>query len=210
MRLLDDYQSCDGLVSRPEGGLTLFFVLRHRSQKSKLIFHFKIYYMKCSCIPNGSKMRKTISHSPQCWYHFYHDTCVLSFLNQSAFSIFARFSMVRPHGALRRLLFVTRAKNLKKLFMPWLVLPFTPQMENPGNLSSYFQVVKIFFIFTCTSCNWILGTFVYIIISKQIKSLGRTLLKVCFVEFNAFVPPWVNIFANCGLIKRFTNNDVGP
>ena len=42
------------------------------------------------------------------------------------------------------------------------------------------------------------GTFVYIIISKQIKSLG-------FVEFNAFVPSWINIFANC-LIKRFTNN----
>ena len=31
-------------------------------------------------------------------------------------------------------------------------------------------------------------------------------IRVCFVEFNAFVPPWVNIFANCGFIKRFKNN----
>ena len=36
----------------------------------------------------------------------------------SLLAIFARFSMVRTHGALTRLLFLTRAKNLKKLFIP--------------------------------------------------------------------------------------------
>ena len=33
------------------------------------------------------------------------NTCVISFLNQSAFSIFARFLMVRACGGLNRLLF---------------------------------------------------------------------------------------------------------
>ena len=46
------------------------------------------------------------------------NTCVTSFLNQSAFSIFVRFSMVRARGALSRLLFLARAKNFKKLFIP--------------------------------------------------------------------------------------------
>ena len=41
--------------------------------------------------------------------------CVISFLNQSAFSIFARFLMVRARGALSLLLFLTQAKNFKKL-----------------------------------------------------------------------------------------------
>ena len=45
-------------------------------------------------------------------------TCVISFLNQSAFSIFARFSIICARGALSRLLFLTRAKNIKKLFIP--------------------------------------------------------------------------------------------
>ena len=38
---------------------------------------------------------KWYPHSPQWLYHFYQLICVISFLNQSAFSIFARFSMVR-------------------------------------------------------------------------------------------------------------------
>ena len=65
-----------------------------------------LYYMKYSCIPNGHKMRKIIS------------PVAISFLNQSAFSIFARFSMVRALGALSRLLFLTQAKIFKKLFIP--------------------------------------------------------------------------------------------
>ena len=43
---------------------------------------------------------------------------MISFLKQSPCSILARFSMVRAHGALSRLLFLTRAKNFKKLFIP--------------------------------------------------------------------------------------------
>ena len=36
--------------------------------------------------------------------------------------------------------------------------------------------------------------------------LHGSIIRVCFVQFNAFVPPWVNIFVNCGIIKKFTNN----
>ena len=50
------------------------------------------------------------------------DTCVISFLNQSAFSIFAWFLMVRTRGALSRLLFLTRAKNFKKLLIPTVIV----------------------------------------------------------------------------------------
>ena len=46
------------------------------------------------------------------------NTYVISFLKQVVFSIFARFSMVRARAALSRLLFLTRAKNFKKLFIP--------------------------------------------------------------------------------------------
>ena len=77
------------------------------------------YYIKYSCIPNGSKMRKIMSPlSPVHGDTIFINTCVISFLKQSAFSIFARFSMVRARGALSRLLFLTRAINFKKLFIP--------------------------------------------------------------------------------------------
>ena len=71
------------------------------------IINTLIYYMKCSCITNGSKMRKTIFPSGDT---IFINTCVISFLNQSAFSIFARFSMVRARGTLSRLLCLNRAK----------------------------------------------------------------------------------------------------
>ena len=73
--------------------------------------------MKYSCMLNGSKMRKMISTLPS-GDTIFISTCVISFLNQSAFSIFVRFSMVRARGALSRLLFLARAKNFKKLFIP--------------------------------------------------------------------------------------------
>ena len=44
---------------------------------------------------------------------------------------------------------------------------------------------------------------------KTSQESRKYFIRVCFVEFKVLyfnVPPWVNIFANCGLIKRFTNN----
>ena len=68
--------------------------------------------MKYSCIPNGSKIRKMdISPTLPSGDTIFINTCVISFLNQSTFSIFARFSMVRARGASSHLLFLTRAKN---------------------------------------------------------------------------------------------------
>ena len=71
--------------------------------------------MKYSCIPNGNKMRKMISPLSPVAIPFL-STRVISFLNQSAFSIFARFSMVRARGALSRFeLIWTRAKRKKHM-----------------------------------------------------------------------------------------------
>ena len=74
--------------------------------------------MKYSCIPNGSKIIKMDILTLPSGATILINTGVISYLNQSTFSIFARFSMVRARVALSRLLFLTRAKNFKKLFIP--------------------------------------------------------------------------------------------
>ena len=76
-----------------------------------------LYYMKYSCIPNGSKVRKMISPlsqvaipflSTRMWYHFWTNLLLA----------FSRGFQWSARGALSRLLFLTRAKNFKKLFIP--------------------------------------------------------------------------------------------
>ena len=67
--------------------------------------------MKYSCIPNGSKDEKNYIPTLPSGDTNFINTCVISFLNQSTFSIFARFLMVRARLALSPLLFLTRTKN---------------------------------------------------------------------------------------------------
>ena len=88
-------------------GCPFLFILFHLP----LIFHIIIW---------NTVLYRVVARSPlfpvaipflstHVWYHFW--------TNQLLALIFARFSMVRARGALSRLLFLTRAKNFKKLFI---------------------------------------------------------------------------------------------
>ena len=104
------------LIAHPHGLLKHFYAhleLQLPPYNSTALIN-SLYYMKYSCIPSGSKIRKIISPlSP----------VAIPFLStQSAFSIFARFSMVRARSVLSRLLFLNRAKKFKKLFIPIVIV----------------------------------------------------------------------------------------